>query len=266
MDDYGYGLWLLVVVNSADLHHLRGELLPSPLEPRLAGVLGGFSAFVIALFTEMYGYPLTVYLLTGPLGGLVPGVDLSHDAGHLWADLIGWKGDPHVSPFHLASYAFIIGGFWLISAGWRVLFAALKAETLATTGPYARLRHPQYAGFVLIMIGFLLQWPTLATLVMFPILLVVYRRLAIREEREVEARFGESWRRYAARTPRFIPRLRHGCRGGRRAVMRGGRVPVARRQLSAEPAKLDRRARGGRRGGRPSFCSSAGCDEAWASR
>jgi protein-S-isoprenylcysteine O-methyltransferase Ste14 len=147
------------------------------------------------------------YLLTGPLGGLVPGVDLSHDSGHLWADLIGWKGDPHFSPFHLASYAFIIGGFWLISSGWRVLFASLKTNTLATTGPYARLRHPQYAGFVLIMIGFLLQWPTLATLIMFPILLVIYRRLAIREEREIETRFGEPWRLYAAQTPRFIPRF-----------------------------------------------------------
>ena len=112
-----------------------------------------------------------------------------------------------MSPFHLARYVFIIGGFWLITAGWRVLFAALKTETLATAGPYARLRHPQYAGFVLIMIGFLLQWPTLATLVMFPVLLVVYRRLAIREEREVAARFGESWRSYAARTPRFFPHL-----------------------------------------------------------
>ncbi len=206
MDDYGYGLWLLVVVNSLIFIIFAASFF-HPRTSRDWRALGGFSAFVIALFTEMYGYPLTVYLLTGPLGGLVPGVDLSHDAGHLWADLIGWKGDPHVSPFHLASYVFIIGGFWLIAAGWRVLFAALKAETLATTGPYARLRHPQYAGFVLIMTGFLLQWPTLATLVMFPILLVVYRHLAIREEREVEARFGESWRRYAARTPRFLPRL-----------------------------------------------------------
>jgi protein-S-isoprenylcysteine O-methyltransferase Ste14 len=170
--------------------------------------LGGFSAFVVALFTEMYGYPLTVYLLTGPLGGLIPGVDLSHNAGHLWADLIGWKGDPHVSPFHLASYGFIIGGFWLIAAAWRILYAAQKNGILATTGPYARVRHPQYLGLILIMVGFLLQWPTLATLVMFPILVVVYRRLAIREEREVAAEFGPAWSRYAAKTPRFLPRRR----------------------------------------------------------
>jgi protein-S-isoprenylcysteine O-methyltransferase Ste14 len=206
MDEYGYGLWVLVVVNSLVFIIFAASFF-HPQSKRDWRALGGFSAFVIALFAEMYGYPLTVYLLTGPLGGLIPGVDLSHDSGHLWADLIGWKGDPHFSPFHLASYAFIIGGFWLISAGWRVLFASLRTQTLATTGPYARLRHPQYAGFVLIMIGFLLQWPTLATLIMFPILVVIYRRLAIREEREVEEHYGDAWRGYAARTPRFIPRV-----------------------------------------------------------
>ena len=169
-------------------------------------MLGGFSAFIVALFTEMYGYPLTIYLFTGPLAGLVPGVNLSHNSGHLWTDLIGWKGDPHLSPFHLASYAFIIGGFWLISAGWKALYTAQKKGELATTGPYARVRHPQYLGFILIMVGFLLQWPTLATLAMFPILLVVYRRLAIREEREVSAEFGDTWGRYASVTPRFLPR------------------------------------------------------------
>jgi protein-S-isoprenylcysteine O-methyltransferase Ste14 len=157
----------------------------------------------------MYGYPLSVYLLTGPLSGLVPGVDLSHDSGHLWADLIGWKGDPHVSPFHLASYAFIIGGFWLIASGWRVLFAAQKNGELATAGPYARVRHPQYLGLLLVMVGFLLQWPTFATLAMFPILVYVYRRLAVREEREVAAEFGPTWASYARSTPRFLPRLRH---------------------------------------------------------
>ena len=205
-EEYGYGLWLLVAVNSLIFIVFAAGFF-HPRSSRDWRALGGFSAFVVALFTEMYGFPLTVYLLTGPLGGIVPGVDLSHNAGHLWTDLIGWKGDPHVSPFHLASYAFIIGGFWLIYAAWKVLLAAVKAETLATTGPYARLRHPQYAGLVLVMVGFLLQWPTLATLAMFPILLLVYRRLAIREEREVVQRFGAAWRRYASRTPRFVPRL-----------------------------------------------------------
>jgi protein-S-isoprenylcysteine O-methyltransferase Ste14 len=208
MNDFGYGLWVLVVVNSLIFIAFAVSFF-HPRSSRDWRTLGGFAAFVVALFTEMYGYPLTVYLLSGPLGGVIPGVNLSHDAGHLWADLVGWKGDPHLSPFHVASYVFIGGGFWLIAAAWRVLFAALKIQGLATTGPYARLRHPQYSGLVLIMIGFLLQWPTLSTLVMFPVLVYVYRRLAIREEAEVAGRFGEAWIRYRDRTPRFIPRRRH---------------------------------------------------------
>ena len=207
MNDYGYGLWFLVVFNSA-LFILFAASFFHPKSKRDWRVMGGFSAFVIALFTEMYGYPLTVYLLTGPLSGLVPGVNLSHNAGHLWTDLIGWKGDPHLSPFHLVSYLFIGGGFWLIAAAWRMLYAAQREGSLATSGPYARVRHPQYAGFILIMVGFLLQWPTIATLVMFPVLVVVYRRLAIREEREVRAEFGGLYDDYARQVPRFIPSLR----------------------------------------------------------
>ena len=206
MTDNGYGLWTLVVLNSA-IFIVFATSFFHPRSGRDWRVLGGFSAFVVALFTEMYGYPLTVYLLSGPLSGIVPGVNLTHNAGHLWTDLIGWKGDPHVSPFHLASYVFIIGGFWLISAAWRVLRKAQGQGVVATDGPYARLRHPQYAGFVLIMVGFLLQWPTFATLVMFPVLVLVYRRLAVREERDVRAQLGEAWDRYAERTPRFVPRL-----------------------------------------------------------
>ena len=207
MDDYGYGLWPLVVLNSLVFVIFAASFF-HPRSSRDWRALGGFSAFVVALFTEMYGYPLTIYLLTGPLSGLVPGVGLSHDAGHLWADLIGWKGDPHLSPFHLASYVLIVAGFWLIAAGWRVLFAALGEGRLATSGLYGRLRHPQYAGFAVIMTGFLLQWPTLVTLVMFPVLLVVYRSLAVREELELADRFGAEWDRYAAVTPRFVPRFR----------------------------------------------------------
>ncbi|MEP7224529.1 MAG: isoprenylcysteine carboxylmethyltransferase family protein [Actinomycetota bacterium] len=206
MTDSGYGLWVLVVFNSL-LFIVFAASFFHPQSKRDWRVLGGFSAFVVALFTEMYGYPLTIYLLSGPLSGLVPGVDLSHNSGHLWNDLIGWKGDPHVSPFHLASYAFIIGGFWLIAAGWKHLYAAHKEGRLADDGPYVRIRHPQYTGFVLIMVGFLVQWPTFATLAIFPVLLIVYRRLAVREEREVAVQFGETWERYAAETPRFIPRI-----------------------------------------------------------
>lgn len=89
----------------------------------------------MALFTEMYGYPLTIYLPTGPLAGLVPAVNFSHSGGHLWNDLISWKGNAMLSPFHIASYVVTLAGFWLVYAGWRVLYAAHKAGELATAGP-----------------------------------------------------------------------------------------------------------------------------------
>ena len=204
MDDYGYGLWPLVAIYSAVFIVFAASFF-HPRTRRDWRALGGFSAFVVALFTEMYGLPLTIYLLSGPLGDRF-GLDLTHDRGHLWSDLVGWSGDPHLSPFHLASYAVIGAGFWLIASGWRVLHAAQRAGRLAVDGPYARVRHPQYAGFLAIMVGFLLQWPTLITLAMFPVLAVVYRRLAIAEEREVRAAHGAEWDAYAARTTRFLPR------------------------------------------------------------
>jgi protein-S-isoprenylcysteine O-methyltransferase Ste14 len=154
----------------------------------------------------MYGFPLTIYLLSGWLQSRYPNVDwLSHDAGHLLEMLFGWRTNPHFGPFHLLSFAFIGGGFWLLAAAWKVLYAAQRTRTLATAGPYARIRHPQYVAFVLIMFGFLVQWPTILTLAMFPVLVYMYVRLARREEHEAEAEFGAEYRRYAARTPAFIP-------------------------------------------------------------
>ena len=205
MADAAYGLWPLVVLNTA-LFALFAVSFFHPRTARDWRAMGAFTAFLLALFTEMYGIPLTVYLLSGWLGSRFPALQATHSGGHLWNDLIGWTGDPHLSPFHLASYVFIGAGFWLIAAAWRVLHDAARADRLAVTGPYARVRHPQYDGFLLVMIGFLLQWPTFATLAMFPILAVVYARLARAEEREVAARYGTAWQAYASRTPAFLPR------------------------------------------------------------
>ena len=202
-----YGLWLLVVVNAA-IFILFAFSFFKPRTRRDWRSFGAFSAFVVALFVEMYGFPLTLYLLAGWLGSRYPALDpLSHDAGHLWPALLGWAGDPHWSPFHLLSFVLIGGGFILIAKAWRVLHAAQQSGTLATTGPYGHLRHPQYAGFILIMLGFFLQWPTLLTAVMLPVLIVMYVRLARSEEREVEAEFGETYRAYRRRVPAFLPRL-----------------------------------------------------------
>ncbi|WP_066340727.1 methyltransferase family protein [Azohydromonas lata] len=202
-----YGLWSLVIVNSL-VFVIFAFSFAKPQSKRDWRSFGAFSAFLVALFAEMYGYPLTIYLLSGWLGSRFPGVDfLSHDAGHLLEVMFGWRANPHFGPFHVLSTVFIGGGFWLLAAAWRVLYANQRSGTLAATGPYSHVRHPQYVGFVLIMFGFLLQWPTILTLGMFPVLVFMYMRLARTEERDSERAFGAEWTRYAARTPRFIPRL-----------------------------------------------------------
>ena len=207
-----YGLWSLVIINSL-VFIIFAFSFAKPQSPRDWRSFGAFSAFLVALFTEMYGYPLTIYLLSGWLTSRFPGVDfLSHDAGHLLEVMFGWKANPHFGPFHFLSFVFIGAGFWLLSASWRVLYRAQRAHHLATVGPYARIRHPQYVGFVLIMFGFLLQWPTLVTIVMFPVLVFMYERLARTEESEMLEQFGEEYSKYAARTPRYIPRISGGER------------------------------------------------------
>ena len=130
---------------------------------------------------------------------------MSHNSGHLWSTLLGENGDPHFGALHIASYVFLGFGFYLLSSAWNVLYHAQRRKELAKSGPYACIRHPQYVAFVLILLGFLLQWPTLLTLVMFPILLVMYARLAITEEAEMRQQFGAEFEAYAARTSRFFP-------------------------------------------------------------
>lgn len=207
MDTPAYGLWLLVIINVA-IFLIFAFSFTHPRTKRDWRAFGGFAAFVIALFTEMYGFPLTIYLLSGWLGSRYPGLNLlTHNAGHLWETLLGWKGDPHLNPIHLLSNVFIFGGFVLLASAWDVLYKAQRSHKLATEGAYARVRHPQYLGFIVIMFGFLLQWPTLLTLIMFPILVTMYVSLARREEQDVRREFGEGYERYAASTPAFIPRL-----------------------------------------------------------
>jgi protein-S-isoprenylcysteine O-methyltransferase Ste14 len=202
-----YGLWSLVIINSA-IFILFAFSFFKPKTPRDWRSFGAFSSFLVALFAEMYGFPLTIYLFSGWLQTRFPGVDwFSHDAGHLLEEMFGWRTNPHFGPFHMLSFIFIGAGFVMISAGWKVLYAAQRAGQLATSGVYAWVRHPQYIGFVLVMFGFLLQWPTLLTLAMFPVLVAMYVHLAREEEREALKQFGDDYRRYMASTPGFFPNL-----------------------------------------------------------
>ena len=211
-DAPAYGLWSLVAIESA-VFILFAFSFFRPRTGRDWRTFGGFAAFVVALFVEMYGFPLTIYLLSGWLLRRFPGLDpFSHDAGHLWSTLLGLHGNPHTSVLHVASYALIGGGFVLLARAWRVLYDAQRGGSLATEGPYAYVRHPQYDAFVLVMFGFLLQWPTLVTLVMFPLLVARYVRLARREEAEVARAFGPRWLEYAAQVPAFVPRIRRRLR------------------------------------------------------
>ncbi len=201
-----YGLWVLVIINSL-IFIIFAFSFTKPRTTRDWRSFGAFSAFIVALFTEMYGFPLTIYLLSGWLQKRYPQLDLlSHDAGHLWWTLLGIKGDPHFNLLHILSNVLIFGGFILLGSAWEMLYKAQRSHTLAISGPYATIRHPQYVAFITIMLGFLLQWPTILTLLMFPVLVVMYVQLARREERDALAEFGEAYVRYAENTPAFIPR------------------------------------------------------------
>lgn len=201
-----YGLWSLVIINSL-VFIIFAFSFVKPKTSRDWRSFGAFSAFIVALFTEMYGFPLTIYLLSGWLSAKFPGINFfSHNSGHLFEDFLGWGGNPHFGPFHIASYILIIYGFALLANAWKALHAAQREHALATAGPYTRIRHPQYVAFVIIMFGFLLQWPTILTLVMFPILALMYVRLARSEEQDAKLEFGEIWNAYAKQTPAFIPR------------------------------------------------------------
>jgi len=183
-----YGLWSLVILNSVIFIFFAFSFF-KPATQRDWRSFGAFSAFIVALFTEMYGFPLTIYLLSGWLQSRYPGIDwFSHDAGHLLEELVGWRANPHFGPFHILSFVFIGGGFVMISAGWKKLYEAQRRGAL-------------------VMFGFLLQWPTLLTLAMFPILVFMYSRLARQEERETLAQHGEAYARYMREVPAFFPHL-----------------------------------------------------------
>ncbi len=203
MNDYGN--WFLVLFNIV----LFLYFIKSAFKPRTKTdwkTYKIFGAFIVALFAEMYGFPLTIYLLTSFFGNRL-GLDFTHNNGHLLNTLLGIKSDPHFSLLHIISYTLIIGGLMLLGKAWEVLYESQKKQKLAVKGVYRYIRHPQYLAFVLIIFGFLLQWPTLITLAMAPILVFRYVGLARAEEKELQERFGNEYGMYKKVVPGFVPSL-----------------------------------------------------------
>lgn len=204
---YAYGFWSLVAVNAGLFAFFVLSFL-APLRKREWRSMGVALAFFVALFTEMYGFPLTIYVLTGILGSKYPALNpFSHASGHLWLVLFG-GGPAMMTVIHLISNGLVLIGFAIMWKGWKLIYG--EKGGLVTSGPYAYVRHPQYAGLFIVMIGMLIQWPTIITALMFPVLVYVYYRLSMREEDEMVKLFGEEYRKYIERTPMFIPALKGG--------------------------------------------------------
>lgn len=208
MNTYEYGNWLFVIISIAGFIAFTFSFF-RPKNSLDWGAFGGFSAFVIALFTEMYGLPLTLFILAPWLEKHFPGINpFAHNTGMLWNIIFRINpGDPMLSWLHTLSMVIIAAGGILIYIAWGTLYAAHKKNVLATTGLYQYIRHPQYDGFLLIMLGYIVMWPTILTLFMFPILVIMYFRLAKKEEELVEKEFGEVYKKYKAKTPAFIPNI-----------------------------------------------------------
>jgi len=169
---------------------------------------GMYAAFLTSLFVEMFGIPLTIYLLA-PLLEL-PAIAFGLNESHLWAYLFDRSGvmtlARGVHVVMVTSVAVVTCGVGLLAIGWAQVYRA--RHQFVTTGLYRIVRHPQYLGLMMIVIAFNIQWPTILTLLMAPVLIVMYVRQARREDEALVVKFGEAFSRYAARVPAFIPRLR----------------------------------------------------------
>jgi len=202
MNEYAYGMWVVMAFNvGLFLFFILSFIKPKiKIEWRNMGIV---TAFLVALFTEMYGFPLTIYLLTGWLGDAYPVLQpFNHKHGHLWVVIFG--GSTLAWALVMAvSIVFLLAGYNLMSKGWNKIHAA--HGQLVTDGVYSYVRHPQYTGLFLLIIGFLIQWPTLLTIIMAPILLYAYRKLALTEEMKMNEQFSQGYKEYAHDLPAFIP-------------------------------------------------------------
>jgi len=202
--NYAYGMWVVAAFNvGLFLFFTLSYMVPKgKIEWRNMGL---FTAFLVALFAEMYGFPLTVFLLTGWLGDAYPVLDpFSHKFGHLWVVLFG--GSTFVWAMVMGlSLILLVAGFALLSKGWQQIHAA--KGRLVNDGVYAYVCHPQYTGLFLLTLAFIIQWPTLLTVLMWPIVIYGYISLSKHEENSVRNVFGQAYDDYLKRTPKFFPPL-----------------------------------------------------------
>lgn len=161
---------------------------------------GLVQAFIIALYTEMYGFPLTIYLLVRFFG-----LDRNNLNANLWSTLLG-MGETGMLISMMIGYALLFLGIGLFAQGWRELYNARQQNRLATDGLYGLVRHPQYSGLFIGLFGEgVVHWPTIFSVTLFPAIVLVYTLLAYREERQMLAEFGEQYRLYQERVPMFFP-------------------------------------------------------------
>lgn len=146
-------------------------------------------SFIIALYFEMYGIPLTIYLLQPVL-----------------TKSFIYIIYPIPLPIRILGSLLILAGFVLIYLGWRKIFA--KQDRLVTTGIYSHIRNPQYLGLMLLTFGQLVQWPTLLGTILWPLVVLIYLRLSHREEQYLKKSYGEEFVNYKKETPAFFPRIK----------------------------------------------------------